>query len=283
MKKIYLLMALGIITLLASCSNKVDFGEQYKKIVYIVNSKESLFYAAHDAVNASRGNISVYVAGSELPGEDIHVSYKVDAQALDKYNEKEYGDRTNLYFTLIPEDSYSFGTSDIIIKKGEPYGCLEFTLNTLALHSDKVYILPITIDNAQGAEVSESLHTILYVIQIQNEYAGTYISTCIVNGVAKGDFNKKATAISSRKILLPLANHGNTSAANTLSLEKDYYQITINDDNSLVLEPYLQSIIHQDMEKQNYYDPEKRIFYLHYNIEDKYGNYISIQETVKAI
>lgn len=283
MKKIYLLAVLGITVILNSCSNKVDFGEQYKKIVFIVNSKETVFYAEHDAVSASKGNISVYVTGSELPSQDIRVSYKVNPQALKNYNEMEYGDRTNLYFSLVPEDLYTFNTSDITIKKGEPYGCLEFTLNTLGLLPNKVYILPITIDSAEGAEISEDLNTILYVIQIHNEYAGNYMSTCKVAGVDKGDFNKKATAVSSKKILLPLANNSNTSASKVPDLNNGYYQITLNEDNTLILEPYLQSIIHQDTEKQSYYDPEEQIFYVYYNMEDKYGEYIPVEEVLKAI
>lgn len=283
MKKIYLLAIIGIATLLTSCSNKVDFGEQYKKIVYIVNSKEALYYSQHDAVSASKGNISVYVTGSELPNQDILISYRIDAEALKDYNEKEYGDRADLYFSLIPENLYSFQTPEITIKKGEPYGCLNFTINTQELLSNKIYILPITIDNAEGAEVSKDLHTILYVIQILNEYAGNYISSCTISGTAKGDFNKKATAISSRKILLPLSNKSNTSTSNTLDLNTDYYQIMINEDNTLTLEPYLQSVIHQDEQEQSYYDPKERIFYIYYNMEDKYGNYIPIQEILKAI
>lgn len=283
MKKIYLLAFFGIVALFTSCSNKVDFGEQYKKIVYIVNSKEALYYAQHDADNASKGNISIYVTGSELPDQDIHISYKIDEEALKKYNQQEYGDRTDLYFTLVPKELYSFQTSDVTIKKGEPYGRLEFTINTRALLPNKVYILPMTIYDAQGAEISENLHSILYVIQIKNEYAGNYISSCTINGTAKGDFNKKLTAVSGKKILLPLADKSNMSTNNILDYNIDYYQITINEDNSLILEPYLQSIIHQDTETQSYYDPEERIFYIYYNIEDKYENYISIQEILKAI
>lgn len=283
MKKIHLLAVLGIINLLTSCSNKVDFGEQYKKIVYIVNSKETVYYSQHDVVKASKGNISIYVTGSELPAQDIKVSYKIDTEALEKYNKTEYGDRTELYFSLLPENLYSFQTPEITIPKGEPYGCLEFTINTQELLHNKIYILPITIDSAEGAEISENLHTILYVIQIQNEYAGNYISSCSVNGIGKGDFNKKVTAVSSRKIMLPLANLSNTSTSNTLDFNKDYYLITINEDNTLILEPYLQSIIYQKTEKRSYYDPENRIFHLYYDIEDKYENRVSIEETLKAI
>lgn len=283
MKKIYQLAVLGVAILFNSCSNEVDFGEQYKKIVYIINSKEAVYYARHDASSESKGNISVYVTGSELPDQDIKVSYKVDPEALKKYNEREYGDRSDLYFCLVPENLYSFQTSDVTIKKGEPYGCLEFMINTLELLPNKSYILPITIDSAEGADISENLHTILYAIQIQNEYVGDYISTCFVNGVAKGDISKEAIAVSSRIILLPLAENSNTVISKEPNLNTDYYQIIINDDNSLTIKPYLQSIIHQDMEKENYYDPEERIFYLHYNMEDKYGNYIPIEETLKAI
>lgn len=283
MKRIYLLTVLGAIALLTSCSNKVNFGEQYKKVVYIVNSKEPLFYAEHDVTNASKGKISVYITGSELPSEDIRVSYKVDAQALEEYNKREYDDRTNLYFSLIPEDLYSFQTPDITIKKGEPYGLLEFTLNTQALQANKVYILPITIYDARGIEISENLHTILYVIQIQNEYAGDYMSTYRINGIGQGDIKKKATAISSKKILMPLAKASNTSSDDALDANNGYYQITINEDNSATLEPYLQSIIHQSKEKQSYYDPDERIFYIYYNIEDKYGDYLPVEEILKAI
>ena len=73
------------------------------------------------------------------------------------------------------------------------------------------------------------------------------------------------------------------SSSNTLDYNTDYYQITINDDNTLLLEPYLQSIIHQDTETQSYYDPEERIFYIYYNMEDKYGDYIPVKEILKAI
>ena len=38
-----LLITFFFIVVLASCSNEVNFGEQYKKIVYIVNSNH-LFY-----------------------------------------------------------------------------------------------------------------------------------------------------------------------------------------------------------------------------------------------
>lgn len=285
MKKIYLLIVLGVITLLTSCSNEVNFGEQYKKVVYIVNSKEPLFYAEHNVTSTSKGKISVYITGSELPGKDIRISYKVDAQALEEYNKKEYDDRTSLYFSLIPENLCSFQTPDITIKKGEPYGLLEFTLNTQALLANKVYILPITIYDAQDAEISENLHTILYVIQIQNEYAGDYMSTYRINGVGQGDIKKKATAISSKKILMPLAkdNKDNTSSNDVPDANNGYYQITVNEDNSATLEPYLQSIIHQDKEKHSYYDPDERIFYIYYNIEDKYGDYLPVEEILKAI
>lgn len=283
MKVIYTLVVLGFVSILTSCSNKVDFGEQYKKVVYIVNSKEALHYAQHEASSTSKGNISIYVTGSELPDNDIHISYKVDEDALNKYNEKEFGTSTQKFFYLVPKGAYSFETSDVTILKGESYGCLNFTINTTMLLPDKVYILPIKIEHADNAEISENLHTILYVIQIQNKYAGDYISSYSISGSAKGEFSKKVIAISGKKVLLPLTDKSNSSSNNNLSYDTDYYQIMINDDNSLVLESYLNSIIHQNMEKQSYYDPEERIFYIYYNIEDKYGSYLPVQEELKAI
>ena len=283
MRKIYILTFIAIVALLSSCSNEVDYGELYKKIVYIINSKETLYYAQHDVSTDSKGNISIYVTGSELPKEDIHISYVIDNKALEEYNKKEYGDRTSLYFVSLPENLCSFETEEVTINKGEPYGCLNFTINTQPLESNKAYILPITISKADRAEISETMNTILYVIQINNEYAGDYIATCYLNNVAKGDFNKKVSAINSKKILVPLANKTNTLITKPLDMNSDYYQISINTDNSLIIEPYLQAIVHEDTENTSYYDSQEKIFYVYYKIEDKYGNDIAVKEIIKAI
>lgn len=273
-----------ICLLYCSCSNRADFDEQYKKILYIVNSKEKLYYAQHEASSQSQGNISIYCTGSKLPNEDVCVSYIVDKEALDAYNKNEYGDQTNLYFQEIPADLITISNQEIVVKKGEEYGCLNFTLNTQKFAPDKVYVLPITISRVpEGYEISEDMHTILYAVNIQNEYAGDYSCSYDKDGVYQGVIRKKVQAMAARQILLPLAGNSNFSITNDLNFNTDYYQITLNEDNSITVSPYLQSVIHPDPDQNSYYDPQEKIFYIHYFIEDKYGNHIQIDEVLSKI
>lgn len=277
-------MLTGLIFLSTSCSNRAHFDEQYKKILYIVNSKEKLHYASHEASAESKGSISIYCTGSKLPDEDIHISYIVDEEALQTYNQNEYGNRTELYFTLLPDDVITFENKGIIVKKGEEYGCLNFSINTQALAPNKIYTLPLTITSVpEGYEISEEMHTILYTLKIENEYVGDYVSNYKQAGVAKGDIKKKVQAMSARQILLPLAGKSNFITSNNLDYNKDYYIIIINADNSLTIRPYFQSVVHQDPDQSSYYDPVEKIFYIHYFIEDQYENYIQIDETLSRI
>lgn len=277
-------MLAGFLFLFASCSNRAHFDEQYKKILYIVNSKEKIHYASLDASEQSSGRISVYCTGSKLPDEDIHVKYVIDEEALKTYNQNEYGDQTALYFTLLPEDYYSFQKNEIVVAAGQEYGTLEFTINTKKFAPDKIYVLPITIsDVPEGYEISEDMHTLLYIITINNAFAGDYVSHYKENGAAKGDVKKKAQAMAARQLLFPIAGKSNNLVGKTLNYTSDFYLLTINEDNSLSVNPYLQSIVHPNPDIPSYYDPEEQIFYVHYFIEDQYETYIQVDEIISKI
>lgn len=273
----------GFLLLLSACSNSAHFDEQYKKILYIVNSKETLHYADHEASSESKGFISIYCTGSKQPNEDIHVSYTIDEEALKTYNKNMYGEQTDLYFTLLPENLITFESNDIVVKKGHEFGALNFKINTQKFAPDKIYTLPLTINRVPGGyEISEEMHTILYTITISNDYAGEYVSNYKQDGVSKGDVRKKAQAMAGRQILFPLAGKSNFSV-NTLDYNTDFYMVTINEDNSLTINPYFQSVVHQNPDFESYYDPEEKIFYIHYFIEDQYETYIQIDEIISKI
>lgn len=282
MKKI-LLSLTGMILLFCSCSNTAHFDEQYKQILYIVNSKE-LYKVEHEAVAKSKGCISVYCTGSKMPSEDIHISYKVDAEALDQFNRQEYGDKSQLYFARVPDELITFANQEIVVPKGQEYGTLNFEMNTLEFAPDKMYVLPLTITGVpDGYEISEEMHTIYYMVNVSNDYAGVYSSSYKENGVAKGIMKKTLQAVARKQLLLPLAGKNESIVSKPLSYETDYYLLTINEDNTLTVNPYLQSVIHPNPDKVSYYDPELKIFFVHYFVEDQYGTYIEIEEVMSEI
>ena len=162
-----------ILFLFVSCSNDVDYGEQYIKELYIVGSSQTLMYAFHEIDKASPGNISVYCSGSELPGKDVIVNYKVDKEYLDRFNRNEYGNEEENYFQIVPEDKVTFKQEQIIVKKGKEYGLLNFTIDTEGLDFSKLYVIPLTLTDAPGYRISETQSSTLYVVGIVNQYQGT--------------------------------------------------------------------------------------------------------------
>lgn len=277
MKKINLTITIWSLLFFSSCSNSVDFGEQYEKIVYIVNSKEIIYYAPHEPIEESQGSISFYCSGTKEPDEDIHIRYKIDSEALAEYNKNEFGDKTDRYFVQVPEHLIRYENNEVVIKKGEEYGCLYFTVNVLELSPEKLYVLPVSIESAGDYEIHAAGRLMLYSLRIQNEYAGDYNSIYEVNG-EKTPIEKKAIALSRNQILLPLAGNDNDA-----SYEDGYYRIQIEEDNTVTFWPYMNSEIELRTvsgTKTNYYNPDNRTFYLYYNIFDQWGDPIPIQETL---
>lgn len=94
MKPIILLTAGLMIYILAACSTDVDFGEQYKKIIYIVNSNNRVITQKVDIAPENKGAVTVYCGGTEFSGNDITVQYKMDTAAMNAYNKNEHGNIT---------------------------------------------------------------------------------------------------------------------------------------------------------------------------------------------
>lgn len=281
MKRISLILA-AILFLFASCSNDVDYGEQYKKELYIVGSNQNLMYAYHEIGKASPGHISVYCTGSELPGEDIHVSYLLDKERLDKFNKNEYGDDVENYFQMIPEDKITFEQKELMVKKGKEYGLLNFTINTQDLDLTKLYIVPITLTNASGYGISETQGSILYVISITNQYQGVYKSTYLQENSdgtgTSGTVVKELRAMTSTLLMVPLAKYSNKNE--NLDFSTQYYLLNLNADHTLTIKPYLQSVVEQDPDKESYYDEESGEFHIFYILRDNYDQPVYFKEVL---
>lgn len=281
MKRISLISA-AVLFLFASCSNDVDYGEQYKKELYIVGSNQNLMYSYHEIGKASPGHISVYCTGSELPDEDIHVSYILDKERLEKFNKNEYGDNVENYFQMVPENKITFEQKELIVKKGEEYGLLNFTINTQDLDLTKLYIVPITLTNAHGYGISETQGSILYVVSITNQYQGAYKSAYLQENAdgsgTSGTVVKVLKAMTSTQLMVPLANYSNKNE--DLDFSTQYYLLNLNTDHTLTIKPYLQSVVEQNPDKESYYDEESGEFHVFYILKDNYGQSVYFEEVL---
>lgn len=284
MKLSSLLLSIICICCCSACSNSVDFGEQYKKVVYIVNSNNKEITTTHMIEEQSRGNIAVYCAGSEFPNHDVKVHFKIDKEAMEDYNQKEYGEATSRYMTCIPENAVTFDSDEIVIKSGEPTGLLYFTINTTLLDPSVNNTLPLTITDASGYEINPDLQTIFYKIQLQTEYSGAYSSQIqyMFGGepTATYQLSKELVAAGATKLKIPggvnvTVKEGNDANYFILDWDQETNQVTLTSNVSGFSQ--LGSIWSPNDEgeyveiKTNYYNPETKEFILYYTFGGKFN------------
>jgi hypothetical protein len=182
MKQVYTLLCL---LALASCGD-ADFGEQYKKTIYLVNSK-NLLYTVEYAYGAT-GNtivIPVYCASTEPITSDVTVHLQVDQHALDSLNTQRrlenplYEDKI-----MLPSFRYELPADpSVVIRAGEQYGTLEVPVDLDGLDADVAHVLAFSIvSNSAGYDVNPALRSIVHEIVMVNDYSGNYSGSSAVAG-----------------------------------------------------------------------------------------------------
>jgi len=99
--------------------------------------------------------IAVNIAAPNPLSTATTVTLAVDQAALNAYNSAN-----DTKYTLLPSADYS-GSLTVTIPAGQNLGYVTITVNTSAIGSNQNYVLPITISNGGGHQIS-NYNTILY-------------------------------------------------------------------------------------------------------------------------
>lgn len=176
MTKIKLLSVSLCLMLLASCSGEVNFGEQYKKTVYIVNAPDCIGDHSYATEN-DEIVISIYCASSEPIKSDLKARLMVDPYILDSLNNlNELSNSQYVKRIILPAANYQMPAEPVItVKAGEQYGTLSIPFNFTGLDPDKFYALPLYLSaNDEGYAITENLRVIMYQINMVNDYSGSF-------------------------------------------------------------------------------------------------------------
>lgn len=271
MKIIQLGLAGMMICFCHACSIDVDFGEQYRKQIYIVKGNDRIVETTFPMTEKNDGFVTFYCSGSEMSGKDVVVRYKIDPEALQKFNETEYGDNPSKQMVCIPEEMITFHETSVIIPAGKEYAMLNFSINTTDLDPALNYALPITIVAVSDYEINENVKTLFYKVKLKTQYSGLYDAKVVYYSFGKVEstkyVQKKSVAVSKKQIKLSVLDKKEVTDGSV-----NYYIITLNDDNSVtlstedpVLVPQTQIYVNGSPVKVNYYDPEKRQFIIGYS------------------
>lgn len=290
------LFLIGIILYICvACSTEVDFGEQYKKQIYIVNANEHVVEAEHPLAESTDGFVTFYCAGSKETTKDVTVHYKIDKEALEAYNKSEYDQNTSKYMECIPEDKIQFHEEAVTIKAGEDYAMLGFSINTSELDPAKNNAIPITITGTSDYEINQGMKTLFYHLKLKTQYSGLYDSRLDLHRFAllqSSKFvQKKTIAISKNQIKVPVFDK-----KEVLEGSINYYIITLNEEDHTVtltsddpnFKPQTVMNVKPDADSAvekvpvNYYKPDTKEFVIGYSYPSD-GTVYFIIETMKHI
>lgn len=172
MKYYALILSMLMVSLLISC--KDDDSVSKDEVIFEVYIPNSTDPVQHTFEDASTLKFVVKVLGSEIPDEDITVSFEVDESLLASFN------ATNeTSYTLFPEANYTVDQTITISAGAAISDSISLVINGDQLEGSS-YLLPITITEVTGAKMAESQTAIYFVLtkkQAVEMEDGKYVRT----------------------------------------------------------------------------------------------------------
>lgn len=156
LKNLYLISIALLAGVFTSCS---DDTETFDNKIYVDASVKTSSVLLKNTVPSTEGRFQIAMAKPE--GKDITISLKADPALVDTYNAAFYDNAEAL-----PSQYYTLETQQTTILAGSilsDFITVKFN-NLTELDRDKVYVLPITIDQA-NVGVLQTARTMYYVLK----------------------------------------------------------------------------------------------------------------------
>lgn len=257
-----MICACVLLATVAACSADVDFGEQYRKTVYIVGSRDMLHEVEHFyETENDRAVISVYCASTEAVRQDLTVTLAVNPHALDSLNARRrlenpmYRDKV-----MLPASHCRLPDAlTVVVRAGRQYGTLEIPVSLTGLDADSAFVLPFSIvSNSEGFAVNPELQHIVYGIKPANRFSGDYAGSSVEAGTAIRSVQPLLKAMSARTLRMPVHN---LDAADEY-LDTNFMLLTVAADNAVSIAPWKDADVTDA--GGSFYDPALQSFELHY-------------------
>lgn len=110
----------------------------------------------------------VNLASVNVPASDVVFTLGFDAGALSSYNAG-----SSIKYQKFPDSIYSFTQTKVTVKAGTNYAIVKLVVYPGKVDPTQNYMLPISITDAAGTQISANFGTIYYHF-IGNPLAGTY-------------------------------------------------------------------------------------------------------------
>lgn len=213
-----------------------------------------------------------YVNNGKPADKDIKVTVAVNNAAIAAYN----ADTTKPDFDRLPDSTFRIGNPIVTVKAGQNFSeDIIVIYNPRKIDNSKLYLLPISIVDAQGVKFSSNNSTIYYNI-IGNPLAGNYKSTGFFYHPSSPRVidipSKSLLAVTGTQLQMGLGDLSaqvilTVNANNTVTiLDKDGVNVGISPTFELTAlpAPYSPFPGSNAALYNNTYDPATKTFYLRY-------------------
>ena len=278
---IFVCCGCSVLMLFSACNGDIDFGEQYKKTIYLVRGNNFLYTKEHFyGTENDKLVFSVYCASSEAIKQDVSVLLKIDQNALDSLNAQGFLE-SSAYIDkqMLPPASYDMPTeARVTIPAGKQYGLLEIPFYSEGLNPDISYTLPVSIiSNDQGYELVREARSLVYEVKMTNKYAGIFTGTSAQSPTVIRPLQISLKAISANQVRMPI--HDLDTGDDYL--DTNFMLLTIAADGKVSITPYADAQI-VDL-GNNFYDEVRQAYELNYRYTDSNGNFFTISEIIANV
>jgi hypothetical protein len=170
-----ILILLTVCFVIASCEDvNVRETEQYVKQMYIVGASDIVwtFDIPYNSEPQS-AYISIATGGTQNIDKDVTVALRHNDDAVDWYNNKYMYDAPVRYRKLDAAD-FNIPSMNAVIKAGEVYARLPFTVTTEKLHCDSLYSITFEIESVSKYEKNMEDSVLIMNLNLINLYSGIY-------------------------------------------------------------------------------------------------------------
>ncbi|MFZ4861060.1 DUF4973 domain-containing protein [Sphingobacterium sp. Mn56C] len=174
MKKIIFLSILSIGTLY--CCNPMLDDELFEKTVVFTKNGFQDMLIDYNSQEETIAMLPVSISGTTRNTENVHVKVALDTDTLNNYNFERFRNQTNLYYNLLPEDSYALSAQDVIIPNGSERVMLPIKLKPAKIDKLKDFVLPLRISETSSYSIGPNKYSkALLRILFQNYFSGNYV------------------------------------------------------------------------------------------------------------
>ena len=128
-----------------------------------------LYTKTFPASDAIEMKIILSYSGAHDNNQDIDVKFKLDPEALTRYNESE-----GTSYQVLPSELYTMDGLEVTIPKGQRQVEKTITFNTLQFDLSKDFALPFTITETSHGIISGNFETAIFAVGAVNKYDGVY-------------------------------------------------------------------------------------------------------------